>query len=144
MKKTLGAGLLVGIVAAMVALGARSGWTEESAAKSDKVFELRTYTANPGKLEALHKRFREHTNQLFKKHGIEIVGFWTPADGPEAQNTLVYIVSFPSRDAMKKSWAAFRDDPEWQKAKAESEKDGVLVSKVESKILTATDYSPIR
>ena len=109
-----------------------------------KVFELRTYITNPGKLDALHSRFREHTCSLFKKHGVELVGFWTPATGKESQNTLIYLVAFPSVDAQKKAWKAFHDDPDWQKAKADSEKDGVLVKKVETKNLTATDYSPIK
>jgi hypothetical protein len=112
-----------------------------------RVFELRTYYTNDGKLEALHKRFREHTNALFKKHGIEIVGFWTPQDkagNPENQNKLVYLIAFPSREAAKASWKAFQDDPVWQKAREESHKNGVLVKRVESIYLDPTDYSPIK
>lgn len=134
------AGLVVGIAVA--------AWTAAQAAQtptgSSKVFELRTYVTHPGRLDALNKRFREHTCRLFKKHGIELVGFWTPAEGPEAQNTLIYIVAFPSPEAQKKAWQAFRNDPEWVQAKTESEKDGPIVSKIESKNLTATDYSPLR
>lgn len=110
----------------------------------DKVFELRIYKTNPGKLEALHARFRDHTMKLFAKHGIESVGYWTPAEGEEAKDTLIYLVAFPNAEAQKKAWDAFRADPDWKKAKADSEKDGVLVKKVESKNLKATDYSPIR
>jgi hypothetical protein len=110
-----------------------------------RVFELRTYIASPGKFDALHARFRNHTLDLFKKHGIEVVGFWVPADGPEAKDTLMYFVAFPSVEAQKKAWAAFKADPVWIKAKAASEKDGVpLAKKVISKNYTATDYSPIR
>jgi hypothetical protein len=111
---------------------------------SGKVYELRVYYANPGKLEALHARFRDHTCKLFQKHGIEVVGFWTPAQGEEAKDTLYYIVAFPSAEAQKKAWQAFRDDPDWVKAKADSEKEGVLVKKVDSTNLKATDYSPLR
>ena len=110
---------------------------------ADKIFERRIYIANPGKLPALHARFREHTCQLFKKHGIELVGFWTPMDGEEAQNTLIYLVAFPNAEAQKKAWKAFQDDPEWKQAKAASEKDGVLVREMQSKNLKATDYSPL-
>ncbi len=109
-----------------------------------QVYELRTYVANPGKLDALHARFRDHTCKLFKKYGIEVVGFWTPTEGEESQDTLIYLVRFPSVDAQKKAWKAFREDPEWQKAKAESEREGVLAKEVKSKNLTATDYSPMR
>jgi hypothetical protein len=72
------------------------------------------------------------------------VGFWTPTEGEQAKDTLVYIIAFPSADAQKQAWKAFGDDPEWKKAKADSEKDGVLVKAVTSQNLTATDYSPAR
>jgi hypothetical protein len=114
-------------------------------ASTGKIFELRVYTANPGKMDALNARFRDHTCQIFKKHGIEVIGFWTPmAQGKETANTLWYLVAFPSVEAQKQAWKAFADDPEWKKAKAESEKDGVLVKKVTSTNMAATDYSPIR
>jgi hypothetical protein len=109
-----------------------------------KVYELRVYHTNPGKLEALHARFRDHTCKLFQKHGIELVGFWTPIEGDEAKDTLYYIVAFPNAEAQKKAWQAFQNDPAWKKTKADSEKDGVLVKKVDSMNLKATDYSPIR
>ena len=109
-----------------------------------RLFEMRIYTAPEGKLDALNARFREHTNRLFVKHGMALIGYWTPVDGPEAKNTLVYILAYPSRDAREKSWEAFRADPAWIAARDASEKDGKLVSKVESKFLTPTDYSPIK
>ena len=110
----------------------------------NRFFEMRIYTTHPGKLEALHSRFRDHTNRLFKKHGMELVGYWTPAEGDEAKNTLVYMLAYPDHESRDKSWAAFRDDPEWKKAFKESHKDGPIVSKVESRFLTPTDYSPIK
>jgi hypothetical protein len=111
----------------------------------ERFFEMRTYVAPEGKLDALHARFRDHTNKLFAKHGIELVGYWTPADEDKgAKNTLVYILAYPSREAREASWKAFQADPEWQKAKAESEKGGKLVEKVVSVYLKPTDYSPIK
>jgi hypothetical protein len=109
-----------------------------------RFFELRIYHANPGKLDALNARFRNHTNKLFVKHGMELIGYWTPADSPEAQNTLVYILAYPSREAREASWKAFREDPAWIKAKDESEKGGVLVEKVDAKFMNPTDYSPLK
>ncbi len=117
----------------------------EPSASGTRVFEMRTYTANEGKMEALHKRFREHTNRLFRKHGIEIVGYWTPQDEKDGKaDKLVYLLAYPSRKAAEASWKAFRDDPEWQQAFQESHKDGVLVKKAESVFLDPTDYSPIK
>lgn len=130
------------IVALAVASSAAKA--ADATGKQGKIFELRTYVTHPGKLEALHKRFREHTCALFKKHGIELIGFWTPAEGPEAQNTLIYIVAFPSKEAQAKAWADFKADPVWQKVFKESHKDGVIVDKVISQTMLATDYSPIR
>ena len=63
------------------------------------------YHANPGKLEALHARFRDHTCKLFQKHGIELVGFWTPTQGEEAKNTLYYILAFPDAEATEQGLA---------------------------------------
>jgi hypothetical protein len=114
-------------------------------APGTKVFELRTYHTHPGRLDALHARFRDHTCGLFKKHGMELVGFWTPqADQKGKGETLVYLLAFPSREAAAASWQAFRDDPEWTAAKDASEKDGPIVKVVESVFLDPTDYSAIR
>jgi hypothetical protein len=109
-----------------------------------RVFEMRTYYAHPGKMQALHARFRDHTMKLFVKHGMTNVGYWSPLDAAEAEKKLVYILAFPSREAAKKSWQDFQNDPAWKKAKADSETDGPLVAKVESVFLKGTDYSPIK
>jgi hypothetical protein len=116
-----------------------------SLAPDSRAFELRTYTAAPGKLEALHARFRDHTNALFTRHGMTIVGFWVPSDKDKgADNTLVYILAFPSRAARDKAWDEFRKDPEWIAVRDASEKDGKLTDKIDSVMLTATDYSPLK
>ena len=116
-----------------------------SVAKDSRCFEMRTYYAAPGKLEALNARFRDHTCALFKKHGMEIVGFWIPTNKEKgSENTLVYILAHKSREARDKSFADFGKDPEWKKAQSESEANGKLVEKVESVFLLATDYSPIK
>ena len=111
---------------------------------SRRVFELRTYTAPEGKLGDLDKRFRDHTMRIFKKHGMENVGYWHPQDPPDSANTLIYIISHKSRDAAKASWAAFQADPEWQKVSTESQVNGRIVSKVVSVFMDSTDYSPLK
>ena len=109
-----------------------------------RVFELRTYTAPPGKLPALHRRFREHTMALFARHGMTNVGYWTPRDSARRENTIVYLLAYPSREAARESWAAFGRDPEWQKVRAESEANGPIVERVESVFLDPTDFSPMK
>jgi hypothetical protein len=111
---------------------------------SQHVFEIRTYTAEPGKLEALHARFRDHVLRIFNKHGITNVVYFAPTDEPLSKNTLIYILEFASREAAIKSWEEFRNDPEWQKVKNESEVNGKLVAKMESVFVEATDYSPLK
>jgi len=118
--------------------------TTTAAAEENRLFEMRTYTTHDGRLDALHKRFRDHTNKIFKKHGMQLVAYWTPVEGDEAQNTLVYVLAYPNREARDKSWAAFRADPDWQKAYKASKEDGPIVKKVVSTFLTPTDYSPIK
>lgn len=114
---------------------------EESAAP--RLFEMRTYTANDGKFEALHKRFRDHTVKLFEKHGMTNIGYWVPTEEGK-ENTLVYLLAYPNREAREASWKAFLADPEWQAVYKESHKDGPLVGKVESRFLAPTDYSAIK
>ena len=110
-----------------------------------RVFELRTYYTNEGKLDDLHKRFRDHTCKLLKRHGAELIGFWTPLDEKDGKGgKLVYLVAFPSREAAKKTWEAFGKDPEWQKVYEESHKNGKLVKTVESVYLEPTDYSEMK
>lgn len=114
---------------------------EKPAGKEKRLFELRTYYAEPGKLDDLNARFRNVTTKLFKKHGITNCGYWMPVENEN--NQLIYLLAYPDRAAWEKSWKAFVSDPDWNKAKAASEVNGKLVAKVESVFLNATDYSPV-
>src|SRR5437588_12021698 len=107
-----------------MSLAYRAGADDRGEKKVDaRVFELRTYHAAAGKMDALHARFRDHTCKLFKKHGMTIVGFWSPTKPEEAEKKLIYILAFPSQEAADKSWAAFREDPEWTAVKDTAETD---------------------
>ena len=109
-----------------------------------RVYELRTYTCHDGKLEALKARFRDHTIAIFKRHGMESIGYWVPQDPEKSKNTLIYILAHPSLEAAKKNWAAFQADPEWVKARAESEAAGPIVQKVESVYMDPTEFSGLK
>ena len=109
-------------------------------AADTRCYELRIYTANEGKLEALNARFRDHTCKLFEKHGLSNVGYWVPED--QSDSRLIYVISSPSRTAHSKSWKAFLNDPDWKKAYANSIKGGRLVGKIDSTFMNPTDYSP--
>lgn len=106
------------------------------------VYELRIYHVFEGKLDDLLRRFRDHTMQLFEKHGMKNVAYWTPTDEPLKGKTLVYMLAHPSREAATSNWQAFRDDLEWQTVRDKSEANGKLVEKIDSTFLAMTDFSP--
>ena len=111
----------------------------------NRVYELRTYTCNEGKLETLKTRFRDHTIEIFKRHGMESVGYWVPQDGEKSKTTLIYIITHASREAAKANWAAFSADPEWKKVAAASEANGKILAKPpESIFMDATDFSMLK
>jgi hypothetical protein len=119
--------------------------------KEPRVFELREYIASEGNLGALDSRFRDHTIDLFKKHGMENIAYWHLTTGQkDAERKLIYLLAHKSEDAGKTSFAAFRQDPDWVKAKDESEKKagGSLteggMAGVKSTYMKATDYSPMK
>ncbi|HTU66941.1 MAG TPA: NIPSNAP family protein [Steroidobacteraceae bacterium] len=115
------------------------------AAAPARVFEIRTYHCFPGRLDALNKRFREHTMKMFEKHGMTNVAYWTFEDSPAKENTLIYVISHASREQAAKNWDEFRNDPEWKAIAAASEADGgKIVEKVDSVFVDATDYSPMK
>ena len=133
------------LLCVLLLLTASAMVAEPAAGAAGRVFELRTYTASPGKLDALNARFRDHTIAIFKKHGMEVVGFWEPLDKEAgAAEKLIYMLAHPSRAAAEASWKAFHDDPEWIKVKADSEKGGSLTTKIESVFLAGSDYSPLK
>ena len=112
--------------------------------QASRLFELRVYTAAPGKLESLHARFRDHTLRLFEKHGVQSVGYWTGVDEGQREK-LYYLVSYPDRDEREKRLVnGIAKDPEFLRAVADSEKDGKLTAGTESVLLTPADYSPMR
>lgn len=100
---------------------------------AQQLYELRIYHCNEGKLDALQARFRDHTTKLFKKHGMNNIGYWTP-DEPNNQD-LYYILSYPSREARDASWKAFGADPDWKEAAKASELNGKIVKSVESSFM---------
>jgi hypothetical protein len=132
------------LIAGFIAFSAfHGGAAAQQENAKDRVYELRTYHVIPGRMPAMLKRFREHTTELFEKHGMENVGYWTPI-GKEGETRLIYILAHNSSEAAKKSWQGFRDDPVWRKARDASEAEGKIVEKVESVFLRPTDFSKLK
>ena len=130
------------IISLIIGLGA--GIFFSTSAQDQKVFELRTYQATPGNLDNLHARFRDHTTRIFRKHGMEVVGYWSPTNEEERDDTLVYLLSHDNQDAADASWQAFIADPEWEEVAEESNRNGQILGGIERKYMVATDYSPMK
>lgn len=124
----LGAGLLV----------------NTSAQNNGKVYELRIYTATPGNLDNLHARFRDHTTRIFNKHGMQVVGYWSPTAEEERDSKMIYVLEHASQEAADASWQAFGQDPEWQEVATASNANGQILGGIERHYMTATDYSPMQ
>ena len=138
------AGLAVVVLVIQVNSSVRGGKKVDT-----RVFEMRTYYAHPGKMAALHARFRDHTMKLFVKHGMTNIGYWMPdKDQKGAGSALIYILAHKSKEAAAASFDAFRKDPDWIAARKASEQKagGSLTEKdgVRSVFLRATAYSALK
>ena len=107
------------------------------------IYELRTYTAMPGRMPDLNRRFREHTTKIWERRGWNMVGFWTYRHGGPSDE-LVYMLAWPDVATRDQAFAEFGQDPEWIEAREASETSGPLVAHIRSDILQPTDYSPLR
>ncbi|NKB35420.1 MAG: NIPSNAP family protein [Pseudomonadales bacterium] len=132
----------ISLVSLIIGLGA--GIFFSTSAQDQKVFELRTYTATPGNLDNLHARFRDHTTRIFRKHGMEVIGYWSPTSDEEREDTLVYLLGHDNQEAADSSWQAFIGDPEWAEVAEASNRNGQILGGIERKYMVATDYSPMK
>lgn len=127
------------LFAAGLLLAAAPAFADEK--KMDtRLYELRIYTATPGKLDNMLARFRDHTLKMFEKHGMSNIGYWVPIDNKEGK--LYYVIAHKDKAARDASFKAMLADADWKKAVAESIAGGEIVAKMESVLLTATDFSP--
>jgi hypothetical protein len=120
------------------ACGAGQPTTSTNVDKQSRCFELRTYTVREGSsIDLLHKRFRDSTSALFKKHGMTIVGYWQPVAKP---NTMIYLLAYKDNVARDAAWAAFNADPDWVKTRTEMQ----VAVDIQAELMAATDYSPLK
>jgi hypothetical protein len=107
------------------------------------LYEQRIYTCLPGRLPALNRRFETVTLKLWEKHAIRPVGFWTTLVGENA-NDLTYLLAWESMAERERKWSAFGSDPDWLKARAESERDGPILARIRNQFLAPTSYSALK
>ena len=103
---------------------------------------MRLYYAAPGKMDALLARFADHTEALFVRHGIKTTGYWVAQDA--SQNLLMYMVEHESVEAAEKNWEAFRNDPDWQRLKTETDANGPLAASIERHFMDKADLSKLK
>jgi hypothetical protein len=134
---------LVAALAALAALASTYQLGNAAARQAPRVYELRTYTTLPGRLPALHARFRDHTMRLFEKHGMRNEMYWVPTDSARRDNTMIYVLSHTSREAADASWRAFATDSAWIRVRNASEAAGPILARNPDRTwMVATDYSP--
>ena len=104
------------------------------------LYELREYTVVPGKLPALIARFTDHTLKLFDKHGFDVAFISHTEFGDNSIGEVVYAVRWESYQQMQDGWARMLGDPEWQRVKADSERDGALNSAVRRRLLNTAPF----
>lgn len=107
------------------------------------IYEMRVYSCIPGRLPNLLKRFETQTLAIWKKHGINPVGFWTVLVG-DGNNDLHYLLAWDSLADREKRWGVFQADPAWHSARAESEKDGMIIANIKSAFLAPTAFSAMK
>lgn len=105
-----------------------------------RLFEMRIYYPEAGKMADMQSRFRNHTLKLFEKHGMTNIGYFVPQRKPDS--VLIYILAFKDRAQRDSSWKAFGADLNWKSVQSESEKNGKLIKKIDQYFLTTTDFSP--
>jgi heme-degrading monooxygenase HmoA len=102
------------------------------------IYELRHYVIPPGRGEAILNRFKKHTFHIFDRFGFKVHDFWVEANG---SGHLWYVLEWESVEQMEREWTKFRSDAEWKSVKAESEKDGPIVEKINVTILQRVERS---
>ena len=107
------------------------------------IYEQRVYRAMPGRLPNFIARFQNHTLELWEKHGITQAGFWTTLIGQSNQE-LTYMLAWQSLEERERKWTAFLADPDWIKARADSEKDGPILANAASQFLVPTAFSAVK
>ena len=121
-----------------------SGWAlAEQQRAASQVYELRVYTTLPGKRPALADRFRDHTSKMFERAGMTNVGYWNAATGDNAEETFIYLLAYPSREARDEMWQELGTYEDFQEIIIAVERDDErrLIENIEARILEPTSYS---
>lgn len=110
-----------------------------------KIFELRIYESPMHRqLDYLHDRFAGGEIEIFHKSGIHPILYADTLIGPNRPN-MAYLIPFESQGHREKAWAAFRDNPDWQRLREDSiRRGGEIVRRISNMILVPSPFSMIR
>ncbi len=96
------------------------------------IYDMRIYTARPGKERAMIDRFTNVVIPIFTRIGIDVVAVYeTKGEAPK----LIYVTRFDDEAAWTKAWDAFKLDAQWASAKAASETDGPLLKQQDISVM---------
>ena len=104
------------------------GWGFAQQQQTPGFYELRIYTAQPGRRDSLAARFANRTAAIYARHGITNVGYWIPREsdpelGISAENTFIYIRGYPSKAERDQRLTAAHDDPEFAEVVTKQERN---------------------
>ena len=107
------------------------------------IYELRIYSCIPGSCRPCSSGSRPRRSTSGRSTASGPTGFWTVLVG-DGNNDLHYMLAWESLAEREQKWNAFQADPEWHKARDESEKDGLIIANIKSAFLRPTAFSAIR
>jgi NIPSNAP len=114
-------------------------------AVATRVFELRTYESHNEAAGARKIEMFEKAGEIaiFRRTGLQPVFFARNVIGPNLPS-LTYMLVFADLTAREKSWAAFREDPEWVKLRTtRGYSNAEILTSTTNLFLRPTDYSQI-
>ena len=147
--------------------GSPSWWPPVQAEEAGRVFELRLYTVEDGKVERLSEVFRDNVTKMFARHGMANTAYLIPRDEPQcgtfragatirepafdygpcpwSRDTLVYLLGHASPEAAERNWASFAADEDGLRSFREDyARNGVKVLRIASVLLDPAQYSTLR
>jgi len=116
-----------------------------TAASGPRLFELRTYESHNERAHRMKVRMFAEMGEvdIFRKVGLTPVFFSRTIVGPRMPS-LVYMLVHENMAAREKSWAAFRDNPDWKKlSSTQGYTDPDIVSNITTVFLRPAAYSQI-
>ncbi|WP_421797027.1 NIPSNAP family protein [Haliscomenobacter sp.] len=112
---------------------------QEPKGPEPRYYEIQIHQAEPGRLKYLQNRYRQFAIPLYRKHNIQVEGFWSPVDPKDER--IVSVLSYYSQASWLRSTKDFLRDPKWKKGIEDSESVGRLEARSDKSFMRLTDFS---